>query len=114
MKRDIDLIRNILLDIESHNDLISIYIEPNKEYNGINGSDLLFHINLLCDENYIIADINYILSGGAEVKIARLTNQGCDFLDSIRDDSAFGKLKAEMKKRWPAIAIDGVAKIFHL
>ncbi len=112
MRRDMNLIRRLLLTIESKNQVIEKFIEDSDDIDGVKGGDLLFHIALLIDAGFINGKIMDTLSGGSVVTISRLTYKGCDFLDSIRDDSIWEKIKVNLKEKWPEIAVEGVAQIF--
>lgn len=112
MKRDMNLIRRLLLTIESKNQVIEKIIEDSDDIDGVKGAVLLFHIRLLIDAGFINGRILDTLCGGSVVTISRLTYQGCDFLDSIRDDTIWEKFKVNLKEKWPEIAVEGVSKIF--
>lgn len=82
MKRDLDLIRDILLEIEkSYRSLkVSDICIPERT-----SAEILFHVELLADADYIeyssvktFNSVNYA--------VHRLTMKGCDYLDSIRND----------------------------
>ena len=88
MKRDLDLIRDILLYIEEaeqypvYSDTIEIP-EATEEM-------ISFHVQLLADAGYI--DYLDATACGNEglvcYYINRLTMAGCDYLDGVRDDGA--------------------------
>lgn len=77
MKRDDDLIRNLLLEAESSDDSLfgPFDDEDEKEYT---------HAILLCDAGFF----HEVQSG-----IFRITNQGHDYLAAIRDDGVWKKTK---------------------
>ena len=90
MKRDMDLIRNMLL-----------YVEKENEFNEENGVDLghfpdvnprllKSHFKLIRQNGYLnkltLASGGYILAG-------EITNEGYDFLDSVRDPEIWRKTK---------------------
>ena len=85
MKRDNDYLRNLLFKIES-NDGYLIFApltfgmsdEQQKEY---------YHVQLLCDAGYLVKLRDTENSG------YRLTSQGHDFIDTIRDIGIWEKTK---------------------
>ena len=87
MKRDHDYIRELLLEAENS---INPYISASMVI-GRNDkvSKRYFHANLLKDAGFF-----------AEVGKGtfRLTNQGCDYLDVIRNDTVWQKTKDVAKK----------------
>lgn len=88
MKRDDDFIRSLLLKMEESED--SDYVaaltldsspEEEREY---------FHLQLL-------SDAGYVLETGRNGGVFRLTNQGCDYLNTIRDSEIWNKTKTVAK-----------------
>jgi len=87
MKRDLDLIRDLLLYIEevtSFNNHIfgsSLDLDTTKSQEDIYG-----HIALLFDENFIVGNLEvYMGNEPPHINIERLTSGGHDYLDSVRD-----------------------------
>lgn len=86
MKRDMDLIRKIMLKIEN-----------DEEYSDIQGyekNNILFHQKLLIDAGYL--EGKYIDGSGSipiDVKIINITYSGYDFLELLKDDNKFTVLK---------------------
>lgn len=96
MKRDLDLLRNILLRIEE--------LEPNKKRITIesftdlcNDLNLIsLHIELLLD-NYFIETSSPINSGSyKDFIIHRITSDGYDYLDAVRNPSIWVKTKNKL------------------
>ena len=95
MKRNLDLIRNILFAVESSNS-----IDACLTLNGLSKlhSDqelILYHVFLLDDAGFIIGIID---ETAPYVSITRLTNEGHDYLDTIRDDSVWKQTKSTLGK----------------
>lgn len=85
MKRDNDYLRKLLFKIESSdNYLIFVPLtfgmsdEQHKEY---------YHVQLLCDAGYLVK-LNETKNSGY-----RLTSQGHDFIEAIRDKGIWEKTK---------------------
>lgn len=93
MKRDMDLCRQILLDIESNPDadgsnVISV------EYEGRSESEISYHLALLKEAGLLEAVVASEFSDGLVVLPKRLTNAGHEFLDASRNESIWQKAKA--------------------
>ena len=94
MKRDMDLIRTILLQIEQQ-PFTDAWVELNVE--GYAPEEITYHVILLAEAGLIEADD---VSSGAKMKWnpKRLTWQGCEFLDAARDNNRWNKAKLTMGK----------------
>lgn len=95
MKRDIKLIKSILMEIEksqSPRDWLNINIE------GKTSDQVAYHVKLLHDAGLIEA---HDLSGSAEFmwKPSALTWHGHEFLDAIRNDTVWKKLNAKINEQ---------------
>lgn len=114
MKRDLDLLRKILLAIENANEFYY--------YNGIpllasdigcpNLNLVSFHVSLLVDNNYIEV-LNVTCCGIAydDYMIKRLIADGCDYLDNIRNDTIWNKTKEAISNVGGTCALDIVKSI---
>ncbi|WP_037956844.1 MULTISPECIES: DUF2513 domain-containing protein [unclassified Sulfurospirillum] len=97
MKRDVELIRNIMLHLEEHlvpNSIInardlSLYDKSSNEEFQV----LLEHINQLLENELIEAKPLKDLSGLREFMIFRITSKGYDFLDILRNDTVWKDVK---------------------
>ena len=78
MKRDNDLIRKILLDLESDTDWVGL---PSDD--GEDSDRELYHYKLLCDAGLLTQ----------EEFGFRLTNAGHDFIEAMRDEGIWKKTK---------------------
>ena len=111
MKRNLDLIRAILLYIEEaeqypvYSDTIEIP-EATEEM-------ISFHVQLLADAGYI----NYLdatACGGEGLVcyyINRLTMAGCDYLDGIRDDGIWKNVKAQLSSAACSVTLEVVKSV---
>ncbi|WP_311156180.1 DUF2513 domain-containing protein [Prevotella histicola] len=95
MKRNLDLIRNILFAVENSNS-IDASLTLNSLSKLHRDQDLiLYHVFLLDDAGFIIGIID---ETAPYISIARLTNKGHDYLDTIRDDSVWKQTKSTLGK----------------
>jgi hypothetical protein len=94
MKRDMDLIRNILFSIER------FPAEGGGEILKLEGhtdNDISYHVMLL-DEAGLIKAVDLSASSDILFIPIRLTWQGHEFLDAARDDTRWNKTKDAMAK----------------
>lgn len=90
MKRDMNLVRNILLHVEQSDNTVLI---TGHEFVDINKATVCAHVKLIAAKGLIAGDWH---SSG--YKCTGLTWEGYELLDNIRDDS-----------RW-AVILKGIAK----
>lgn len=83
MKRDDDYVRQLLLDLEASEETLMVAAltlnqddEEEKQY---------YHLQLLCDAG---------LMKEVQPSVFRMTNQGHDFIATIRSDSIWSKTKS--------------------
>jgi hypothetical protein len=95
MKRDMELIRTILLEVEAHQN-------PNTQVNlkapGYSPENVSHHVKILAQHGYVEA----FDAGGLEgiCWIPRsLTWEGHEFLDATRNETVWQKLKAHLKDK---------------
>ncbi len=94
MRRDMDLVRNILLEIEKHpydGGWVEISIE------GYSTEEITYHL-LLLNEAKLVEVYDMSTFGGIDIKPTRLTWDGHEFLDSARDNNRWNKAKNAMSK----------------
>lgn len=94
MKRDKDLIRELMLQLEQFNVVLPgyEYIYPGQfQIEGYDDQQILYHLRLIADAGYIAIKRSsqpvdgYLFQG--------LTNAGHDFVDAVRDPEIWGKTK---------------------
>lgn len=102
MKRNMDLIREILMQIEErqHN----IEFAP-LEIEGHSEEEMSHHIMLL-DEAGLIQAEDLSAFGGHEWRVRRLTWWGHEFLDACRDDKRWDTAKKVMNERTGGLSFE--------
>jgi hypothetical protein len=102
MKRDLDLIRKILLKVESSDDSpLSVL-----NLDGYEEQTILFHVALLVEAEYMKANISQALSGIYRISTPiRLTWEGYEFLDLLRSEGTWAKAKSIIKEKSISISI---------
>lgn len=109
MKRDMDLVRLILLKIEE--EYVSTAILDLKVDN-YDTETVAFHCQLLNEAGYIKS--YKPIYGGNKLcffNVGALTWDGYEFLDKIRDDSTWGKTKKVIKEKGLPLVIDTIKTI---
>lgn len=104
MKRDFDLIRQILREVESSPARTPLAGRPN--YEGFDEATAVEHIDLLLEAGLLQGKITPFLDGGVHVNIQRLTWKGHDFLDAMKDDSIWEQAKESILKPVGGVAFD--------
>ncbi|MGH1588015.1 DUF2513 domain-containing protein [Methylobacterium phyllosphaerae] len=96
MKRDMDYIRSILLDVETErmDGRFESLINLEDEESGKELDKLRYHSRLVAGSGFVtcIRDVSF---GDVPTD---LTWRGCDFLDTIRDDDVWRKTKSGASK----------------
>lgn len=109
MRRDMDLVRDILLEIEKQYVSTAIY---NLKIEGYDTETIAYHCKILYEAGLIsdykaqYAD-NTIYSFG----VGSLTQDGNDYLDKIRDNSIWKKTKDVIVKKGLPLVLDTVKTI---
>lgn len=123
MKRDWDLIRKLLTDIEEGRDVLAeIPTEPRladqtseeyeqqlQEFNTAEGR-IAGHLELLIDCNFVEGLHVSRTSGGFSFSVAypRLTMAGHDLLDTMRSSTVWESIKSLAKKKGVELTFDAI------
>lgn len=96
MKRDMDLVRDILLALaDSDEELWSTSLVSDKYSRGIVG----YHFLILDEAGLIVANVHGADNDPYYIAVAsRLTWEGNDFLDAVRDESIWKKVRSTIGK----------------
>ena len=96
MKRDMELIRQVLLQVE---DRSTGPVRPigRLEIDGYSYDQITHHVWLLADAGFLTAQ-NFSHLSGVDWRPISLTWAGAELLDTIRDQEVWGKTKAGMQK----------------
>ena len=101
INRDMDLIRDILLAFDADPKLDGRSLRRGRacelfEKDGVSEDNIAYGLRLLMDRSFVIGHYDKI---SGEFDIERLSMDGHDFLDSIRDPDACGT--KPKKEHWP-------------
>lgn len=109
MKRNLDLIRQMLIDIESAQGFIPLEAF---EYQGFTRNEIGYHLDLLNSHGFIDAELtkdwgsNYVRG-----MVKALTWEGADFLDNIRNSDVWEKTKDTIRTIVGTCAIQVIPKV---
>jgi hypothetical protein len=102
MKRDLELIRKILLATEAHQ-------EPNKtvqvKFEGVPDELVQYNTGLLLEAGYVEA-VDMSNLSGRHFGIWRLTWEGHDFLDAARNDTLWKKAREKVVGTVGTVTLD--------
>lgn len=100
MKRDMDLIRLLLVEVEG---------ETKPDLSGYTEEQQVYHAVLLIEAGFVHGTVLSDENGDpVDARISRLTNEGHDFLDAVRDDTIWNKAKAVLKSSAASATADVV------
>ena len=111
MKRDLDLIRKIVLAIE---DAPSGFA-PDLSFEGFSPAQLRYHAYLLVDAGLARGtDVTTMGSQGPEVLITSLTWAGHEFAEAARDDTRWKKAMAIVGEKGGAITFEVLKQLLGI
>lgn len=96
MRRDMDLVRSILLQVEAATGPVE---SGELDYGGHSQQEVYYHIDLMANRGLIDADLRRDWSGRViSATVSALTWDGQDYLDAMRDDRVWSRAKAAIAK----------------
>jgi len=109
MKRDMEVVRKVLLAIETQYIDVVIY---DLEVDGLDMKTIAYHCQLLHDGGFI-SDYGAQFTDDelSSFGVSSLTWQGHEFLDKIRDETVWKKTKSTITKKGLPMAIDVVKDV---
>ena len=90
MKRNMDLIRLLLLRVEA----TDVLEQPDLKIGGYDVQETDYNLDLMIQAGLINGSGNWSFGGSYNVAIRGLTWEGHDFLDAVRSDSIWRQAKA--------------------
>ena len=106
MKRDMDLVRLIFLEVEKHDANLASY--ESIKIDGYSSSEIREHVILL-EKAGLISDAHYTIDGS--VWVQRITWDGYDYLDKVRDNTIWKKTKDAIKEKGLPLIFDTIKTI---
>lgn len=108
MKRNLDLVRTILLEVEAHaTPATTVDIKAP----GHSPEEIDYHVRLLHQAGLIDAHDARTMEETDRWLATSLTWRGHEFLDATRNDTVWHKVKAELKDRGVALPFDLLQKL---
>ena len=104
MKRDMDLIREILLKVEARPTVTGIDLV---EVPGHEQEEISYHVKLLADAGFLEAyDLRTMAPDGFRFAPTALTNAGHDFLDAARNNTVWEKTMEKISEVGTSAPLD--------
>ncbi len=108
MKRDMDLVRRILLSIERQ------AVAPGEAFHigfeGISEETVSYHVLLMSDAGLLDA-IDFSSADSFHVAPVRLRWEGHEFLDKIRSDTVWNKIKSVAMEKTGALSFQAISTL---
>lgn len=104
MKRDMDLIRKILLAIEAHSEPYRWDVPLTIQ--GYEEKDICYQVKLLLEAGLIEARIITASGGKFSCAVNILTWEGHEFMDASRDDSRWEKVKQLVAEKTGSLSFE--------
>lgn len=100
MKRDMDLVRSMLLEAElnPHGNWL-------RSLDGVDEDTFAAHVQWLLDAGFVEGKVTEI-SGFAVSRIERLTWQGCEFLDAARNETLWMRAKEVFRSNMVSLPLN--------
>lgn len=108
MKRDMDLVRKLLMKIEEVYEPGSRKISVSKVMvDGYDAQTVVEHLMLMKEADLLQSiDAKTYVTGSTVVSIGNLTNKGYDTLEAFKNDTIWNKTKDVVKEKGLPIVID--------
>lgn len=108
MKRDWDIVREILIKLEELGDANSFLRD--EDVNGYDRALVAFHMHLLDEAGLIKAGCGRV-PGGWSCQANCMTWRGYEFLDHIRQDRIWNRVKSTAREKGLSLSLDLIAKL---
>lgn len=108
MKRNMDLIRQLAMKIESANTHL---MTREMEVENFSSSELYYHCVLMNEAGLVEAHIADTGDEESEAIIYRLTWKGHDFLDAARDEKLWNQITKAIKGRVTSVTFEGLVDL---
>jgi Hypothetical protein (DUF2513) len=103
MKRDLELIRQLMLAIELKDTRFST---ESIEIDGYDSSQINYHLQLLVEAELAVGKVlNYLGSERPTIVIEKLSWEGCNFLDDARNESVWQKTMEIVKDKGGSVSV---------
>jgi hypothetical protein len=110
MKRDLELIRKILVVLEDKRSTIAEELP----IDGYDENIVAFHINLLIEAGFVKGVLGDELNGAITAYASSMTWAGYEFLDVSRNDTAWLKAKKVLKEKSISVSVSILTKLLTM
>lgn len=93
MKRDMDLIRRIALEMADAPAGAAVEMDP-----GDDKALWVLHVIWMQEAGLVKAEVNEFMDGTSKARVLRLTWAGCEFVDAVRSEPLWAKAKQTVLK----------------
>jgi hypothetical protein len=108
MKRDMELIRELMLAIESQDGDENTDLEPA----GYDESQIDYHLELLIEAGLVVGEVHHMMGGNRPVmRIERLSWEGHEFLDNARNEPVWKETMKTVKEKGGSVAVGVLTQI---
>lgn len=101
MKRDLELVKKILLALEEQEQVNPKFVLPDYDKRIVS-----YHIMLMEQAGLLEAQVNKLIDGEVEAWPKRLTWQGHEWLDLARNNTVWEKVKKQLKEKTVTVSFD--------
>ena len=101
-ERNFDLLRLILLEIESSH---PNQVIKNLNIEGYDETIIILHVEILKDNDYIEAEMMKTLGGNRGFLIKKILPEGYEFLDNAKNDNIWKKFKAQAERKGSSMSM---------
>ena len=106
MKRNLDLLRHILIAVEERREAFG---SDELVLHGFDGAEILYHVGLLIEAGYLTGVVHKPLSGQDSYTITGLTFAGHDYLDAVRSARIWQSVKDVARQTGVTLTV-GIAR----
>jgi len=94
MKRDMDLVRAILMAVEESDEQVMDAAQlASGSWDEVT---VARHLELMIEAGLVVGQVDEYMGGGVDGFVSRLTWPGYDFLDTVRSDTVWQKTKTNI------------------
>jgi Hypothetical protein (DUF2513) len=84
MKRDLELVKLLMLEIESKD---ASFDSTDLKIDGYDLPQIKYHLDLLIEAKLVIGEVTPLQGGDITISVEKLSWEGCNFLDDARNKS---------------------------
>jgi repressor of nif and glnA expression len=106
MKRDWEVIRAILLALEALGDTNSVVSAG--DIKGYDAETVNYHMRMLIEKGLIEGECSEPLGGGLYCLPERLTWEGHEFLDNMRDQAMWNRVKSTIREKGIGLSFEAI------